>query len=166
MTSNASLWRLDPYFGATISPLPSYKNLAGAINEPLRFPEADDAEFAEKSQRFRYLLSKSVSQFLNTAERSKFSKLLQQILSIGAWGKMDVVVATSQAAAKQVDSNLFVAIVSDEATITREKELLSVWRHLNQVVVLIGDPEQLRTTILSSKEQNPFASYIALSPLD
>ncbi|KAI4159634.1 MAG: hypothetical protein LQ342_006401 [Letrouitia transgressa] len=126
--------------------------------------ETNDPELAEKAQRFKILLDKSVSQFLNSAEKKEFSKLFQEFVE-WCMGQMDVVVSTTQTAARQVNHNLFSAIINDEATTTREAELLSVWRDPSQVVVLVGDQEQLQPTIMSSKH-NPFAPCISLSPLE
>ncbi|KAI4213846.1 MAG: hypothetical protein LQ351_003541 [Letrouitia transgressa] len=137
----------------------------GVMVGSIRIDEANDPELAGKAQHFRVFLEKSVSQLLNPVEKKEFSKLFQEIVE-WCMGQMDVVVATSQTASKQVNYNLFSAIINDEATMTREAELLPVWRDPSQVVVLVRDREQLQPTIVSSKDKNPFAACIGLPPLE
>ena len=54
-------------------------------------------------------------------------------------------------------------VIVDEATVMTEAELLMVWAK-NEILILIGDLNQLGPTVLSTKSENPFRDQLGFAP--
>lgn len=113
---------------------------------------------------FRELYAKSDRQRLNEKEWAQLKKDLMELAQT-TLRAADVIIAT----AIQGETNLlkhifFQHTIIDEISVTTHGELLCAWKGA-ETVTLIGDSRQLRTRVLTTPTQNPFANVQSHGPL-
>ncbi len=112
----------------------------------------------------RFLMHKSKVQELNHAEWNKYGKFLKQCPVMFITEAARVTVCTiAQLGMEWAKAIKFDWTIIDEATVMSEAQFVQLWDE-SDLVILVGDQEQLSRPSMSKTTENPFADQLRFSP--
>ena len=112
----------------------------------------------------RDLMHKSKKQALNKAEWQKYGELLKECaVKFVAEAARATVCTIAQLGMEWAKTIKFDWTIIDEATVMSEAQFVQLWDE-SDLIILVGDQEQLSRPSMSKTTENPFADQLRFSP--
>ncbi len=113
----------------------------------------------------RFLMHKSRQQKLNSAEWTKYGNFIAVCAVMFVTEAARATVCTiAQLGMEWAKGIKFDWTIVDEATVITEAQFVQVWGE-SDLIILVGDQQSLRRSVMSTAKDNPFADQGRYSPL-